>query len=99
GATLGSYRVLPSWRQLGWVVLAFTAARFAAMGFNRIVDREYDARNPRTLMREIPRGVLSVREGGLGVGAASAIFIIAAHELGPVCFALSPVALAWVFFY
>jgi 4-hydroxybenzoate polyprenyltransferase len=81
------------------VVLAFTAARFAAMGFNRIVDREFDARNPRTQMREIPRGVLGVREAWTAVAIAAVFFVLAAWALGPLCAALSPVALAWVFFY
>lgn len=99
GVTIASYDYPVTWRLLGWTVLAFTAARFAAMGFNRIVDRKYDALNPRTQMREIPRGVLSVREAWASVVVASALFIVAAWELGPLCLALSPIALAWVFFY
>jgi 4-hydroxybenzoate polyprenyltransferase len=99
GVAIASYEHPVSWRVLGWTVLAFTAARFAAMGFNRIVDREYDARNPRTLMREIPRGALSVREAWASVIVASVLFIFAAGALGPLCLWLSPVALAWVFFY
>ena len=99
GVTIASYSYAVTWRMLGWTVLAFTAARFAAMGFNRIVDREYDAQNPRTRMREIPRGALSVREAWASVVAASALFIVAAWALGSLCFALSPLALGWVFFY
>ncbi len=99
GVTLASYRFRVTWPMLGWTILAFTAARFAAMGFNRIVDREYDARNPRTLMREIPRGALSVREAWASVAAASTLFVLAAWALGPMCFVLAPVALGWVFFY
>jgi 4-hydroxybenzoate polyprenyltransferase len=99
GVIIASYSNPLTWRVLGWTVLAFTAARFAAMGFNRIVDREYDARNPRTLMREIPRGALSVREAWISVALASAIFMSAAAALGPLCLALSPIALGWVFFY
>ncbi|MEP6620047.1 MAG: UbiA-like polyprenyltransferase [bacterium] len=99
GVTLASYSYPLTWATLGWTVLAFTSARFAAMGFNRIVDREYDAKNPRTRMREIPRGVLSVREAWGSVLVASALFIISAGELGQLCLALSPVALGWVFFY
>jgi 4-hydroxybenzoate polyprenyltransferase len=82
-----------------WVVLAFTAARFAAMGFNRIADRHIDARNPRTQMREIPSGVMSVAEASSSVVVASAVFIFAAWRINPLCLALSPVALAWVLFY
>ena len=99
GVTIASYRHAITWHTLGWVVVAFTSARFAAMGFNRIVDREYDAHNPRTSMREIPRGVLSVRHAWIAVVLASATFVAAAGALGTLCFALSPLALAWVFFY
>ena len=84
---------------VGWIVLAFTCARFAAMGFNRIVDREIDARNPRTKQREIPSGALRVTEAVAAVSIASLLFIYAAWRLNPLCAMLSPVALAWVFFY
>ena len=99
GVTIASYTYALSWRVIGWTVLAFTAARFAAMGFNRIVDREYDARNPRTMMREIPRGALSIRQAWGSVIIASLVFVLSAAELGSLCLALSPVALGWVFFY
>lgn len=99
GVILASYAHVVSWATLGWTILAFTAARFAAMGFNRIVDREFDAKNPRTSMREIPRGALSVREATIAVVVASALFILAAGALNRLCLALSPIALAWVFFY
>lgn len=82
-----------------WVIVAFTSARFAAMGFNRIVDREIDARNPRTKSREIPSGAMSVREAGVAVAIASLIFFVAAWQLNPLCLILSPLALAWVLFY
>src|SRR5262252_10481210 len=75
GVVLASYRAPVTWRSLGWVVLAFTCARFAAMGFNRIVDRAIDARNPRTQRREIPSGVLPVVEATIAVMIASALFI------------------------
>jgi 4-hydroxybenzoate polyprenyltransferase len=84
---------------VGWVVLAFTAARWVAMAVNRIVDREYDARNPRTAQREIPRGVINVRDAWLTVAIAAVLFIWAAWSLNALTFALSPVALAWVCFY
>jgi 4-hydroxybenzoate polyprenyltransferase len=99
GVIIASYARPVTWAMLGWVVLAFTAARFAAMGFNRIVDREYDARNPRTRMRELPRGAMTVREAWLSVAIASAVFIVAAGMLNRLCLWLSPIALAWVFFY
>ena len=99
GVIIASYRHPVTWAMLGWVVLAFTAARFAAMGFNRIVDREYDARNPRTQMRELPRGAMSVREAWVAVFIASVVFVAAAGELNRLCLLLSPIALAWVCFY
>lgn len=99
GVTLASYHAPVTLREIGWIVLAFTAARFAAMGFNRIVDRRIDAGNPRTAMRELPRGVLSVPEASLAVAIASVLFVVSAWQLNGVCFALSPLALAWVFFY
>lgn len=99
GATLAS-RVAPvSWSVVGWVVVAFTAARFAAMAFNRIVDRELDAQNPRTRGRELPRGALGLAEAWTSVVASSLLFVLAAWMLNPLCLALSPVALVWVFFY
>jgi 4-hydroxybenzoate polyprenyltransferase len=82
-----------------WVVVAFTSARFAAMGFNRIVDREIDARNPRTRAREIPAGMMSVREAGVAVTIASLVFFVAAWQLNLLCLALAPIALGWVLFY
>jgi len=85
--------------QVVWVALAFTAARFAAMGFNRIADRHIDAQNPRTRMRELPSGSMTATEASLAVAVASLVFVGAAYALNGLCFALSPVALAWVFFY
>lgn len=99
GVTLASYIAPVTASIVLWVVVAFSAARFAAMGFNRIVDREIDAINPRTKMREIPSGALSTRAASLAVGVASAIFIVAAWQLNSLCLYLAPVALAWVFFY
>jgi 4-hydroxybenzoate polyprenyltransferase len=87
-----------AWRVL-WIVVAMIAARTAAMGFNRLVDAGWDARNPRTAMRELPRGVMSRREASVIVALAGVVFIGAAYALGPVCFALSPVALVIVFWY
>lgn len=99
GVTLASYVAPVTPRVVAWVVLAFTAARFAAMGFNRIADRDVDAANPRTAMRELPSGALGVGEARAAVAVASLVFIAAAGMLNPLCLALSPVALAWVFFY
>ncbi len=99
GVVLASYRAPVTWPMLGWIVLAFTCARFAAMGFNRIADREIDARNPRTRQREIPSGALRVVEATVAVSVAAVLFIYAAWRLNPLCAELAPVALVWVFFY
>jgi 4-hydroxybenzoate polyprenyltransferase len=87
-----------AWR-VGWIVLAMVAARSAAMGFNRLADASHDALNPRTSMRELPRGLMTRGEARLFVIVSAAIFIFAAWKLGTVCFVLSPVALAIVFWY
>ena len=99
GATLASFSFHVPLATIGWIVLAFTAARFAAMGFNRIVDRQIDAKNPRTARREIPSGLLGVGEATLAVIIASVVFVFAAWMLNPLCALLSPVALGWVLWY
>ena len=101
GALLASYthsdRV--TLEKVLWILVAFTAARFAAMGFNRIVDRAHDAKNPRTAMREIPAGKLTVRQAWIAVVLASILFIAAAWQLNELTGWLAPIALLWVFFY
>ena len=87
-----------AWRVL-WIVVAMVAARSAAMGFNRLVDAPYDARNPRTAMRELPRGAMTRSEAIVFIVISSLVFVLAAWRLGWICFALSPVALAIVFWY
>jgi 4-hydroxybenzoate polyprenyltransferase len=82
-----------------WILVAMVAARSAAMGFNRLVDARFDALNPRTAARELPRGAMTFREATLFVVIASAIFVYAAWRLSPLCAALSPVALGIVFWY
>jgi 4-hydroxybenzoate polyprenyltransferase len=84
---------------IGWILLAMVAARSAAMGFNRLADARIDALNPRTANRELPRGAMTPREAAVFVLSASIVFVYAAWRLNPVCFALSPVALAIVFWY
>ena len=81
------------------VVVAFSAARWVAMGFNRIVDRRYDARNPRTRERELPRGRLTLRQAWLSVVVAGAVFLASSWFLNPLCFRLSPLALGWIMLY
>ncbi|MGH7581852.1 MAG: UbiA-like polyprenyltransferase [Gemmatimonadales bacterium] len=93
-------RVSPlTWRVVVLVVVAFSAARFAAMGFNRIADRIYDGRNPRTREREIPRGAISVEQAAASVLFACIVFFVAAGLLNPICLALAPVALGWILAY
>jgi 4-hydroxybenzoate polyprenyltransferase len=99
GALLASRLVPVGWTRIGWIVLCMVTARSAAMGFNRLVDARFDARNPRTAMREIPRGLLSPREAIVFVVGSSAAFVVFAAQLGLVCLLLSPVALAIVFWY
>ncbi|MCC7008360.1 MAG: UbiA family prenyltransferase [Acidobacteria bacterium] len=99
GALLAGRLVSLDPMRLLWIIVCMVAARSAAMGFNRLVDAVYDARNPRTAMRELPRGAMSRREAALFVIASSAVFVAATVPLGPVCLALSPLALAIVFWY
>ena len=86
-------------RPLFWIVVAMVSARSAAMGFNRLADHAIDARNPRTAGRELPKGVLSRREAWVFVAISTAVFVLAAARLNPLCLALSPVALLIVFGY
>jgi 4-hydroxybenzoate polyprenyltransferase len=88
-----------SWSQVDWIVVCMVSARSAAMGFNRLADVDHDALNPRTKMRELPRGVMSRVEAIVFVVIASAIFIYGASRLNPICLMLSPIALAIVFWY
>lgn len=81
------------------VLVAFTAARFAAMGFNRIVDRRIDGLNERTSGRELPAGRLTSLQAAIAVVVASLVFVLASALLNPLCFLLSPVALTWILSY
>ena len=96
GIVVASYRHPVTWHLVALVTVAFTAARFVAMGFNRIADRTLDARNPRTRNRELPAGRLSITQAWIGVALAGVVFVGAAWLLNPLCFALSPLALAWI---
>ena len=99
GALLASRVVPMTWPVVGWILLAMVAARSAAMGFNRLADARMDALNPRTAAREIPRGAMSIGEATGFVVLASAVFVFASWRLNTICFVLSPVALAIVFWY
>jgi len=76
-----------------WILLAMVGARSSAMAFNRIVDRRFDALNPRTAGRALPAGLLTVPQVVAFTVAAAALLVLAAYELNPLAFALSPVAL------
>ena len=80
----------PSPWQVLWITVAMGAARTLAMALNRLIDREIDARNPRTASRALPRGLLSVREMGLYALLAAAVLGVAAWQLNPLCLALMP---------
>ncbi|MGQ0562314.1 MAG: UbiA-like polyprenyltransferase [Gemmatimonadota bacterium] len=101
GALLASYTYADrvTLARVAWMLLAFTAARFAAMGFNRIVDRAYDAMNPRTALRELPAGTLALSQAIAAVVVAAFVFVFSAWQLNDLCGWLSPVALAWICFY
>ena len=88
-----------SWQTLGLVLLCMVTNRNAAMAFNRLVDARYDAQNPRTAAREIPRGVIS-RKGAISFVIVNALlFMASAYALAPLAGWLSPVALAVVLGY
>ena len=99
GALLASRHVPLTWERVAWIVVAMVGARSAAMGFNRLVDARFDRLNPRTAGRELPAGRMTRREAVAFVAVASVVFVWAAYQLGPLCLALSPVALAIVFWY
>jgi 4-hydroxybenzoate polyprenyltransferase len=98
GAVLAANGV-PSWRQILWITVAMVGARSAAMTFNRIVDRDIDAANPRTADRELPSGKLSVEFAWAFLVASIVLFLFAAYMLNWLTFALSPIALASVLGY
>jgi 4-hydroxybenzoate polyprenyltransferase len=98
-AVLAAQQVQVTWTQLLLILACLVLARSSAMGFNRLMDRDIDARNPRTAQREIPAGVLSVPAAwGFTLGSA-ALFVLASALLGQAVLALSPVALAIVWGY
>jgi 4-hydroxybenzoate polyprenyltransferase len=89
----------PSINQILWITLAMIGARSTAMAFNRIVDKDYDARNPRTRMRALPAGVLSVGFAWAFTIVAAALFFFAAAMLNQLTLLLAPIALASVLLY
>jgi 4-hydroxybenzoate polyprenyltransferase len=90
---------LPSGRTVLWIVVAMVGARSAAMAFNRLVDRDFDAANPRTRMRALPAGLLTPRWVAGFVAVSCGLLVLAAWQLNPLALALSPVALAVILGY
>src|SRR5436853_5865652 len=99
GRLVASREVAVTWRTLGLLVLACTCARVVALGFNRVADRELDARNARTRGRELPSGRLTLRQAWSAVALAAVLFLWTAWALNPLCFALAPPALVFIAAY
>jgi len=99
GLVVASRVTAVTWRTLGLVIIAFTCARFVALGFNRIADREIDSRNPRTQGRELPSGRLTLAQAWTAVVVAAGLFLAAAWALNPLCFVLAPIALVFISAY
>src|SRR5512146_2566596 len=93
------HRGWPGWRKFGLILAAMVCARTCAMAFNRIVDRKFDALNPRTANRHLPRGEISLAGAVTLCALAGAGLVGASYLLNPLCFYLSPVALAVICFY
>ncbi|HLC15686.1 MAG TPA: UbiA-like polyprenyltransferase [Thermodesulfovibrionia bacterium] len=93
GAILAA-KGIPEYSVIGWIIVAMVGARSGAMGLNRLIDCRIDAQNPRTAQRELPKGVLKHTEVILFTVIAFGVFLFAAYKLNPLCFKLSPLALA-----
>jgi 4-hydroxybenzoate polyprenyltransferase len=98
GALL-AVRGWPTWRQFLWLIVAMVGARSAAMTFNRITDLRFDALNPRTRMRALPAGRLTLRFAAGFTVISCAALVLAAYELSPLAFKLSPLAIAILLLY
>ena len=83
----------PGQRLIGLLLLAAVGARVVAMGLNRLIDQDLDAKNPRTQQRELPRGALQRREAWAIVALGAAVYLVCAWAIAPICFWLSPVPL------
>ncbi len=90
---------LPTVHQGVWIAMAMVGARTAAMGLNRLIDAEIDARNPRTIKRAIPSGLLGKRTVAVFIALSMALFLYSAHRLNDLCLYLSPVAVALLVLY
>ena len=99
GALLAARQATPPWTSFVWILVCMVSARSAAMGFNRIVDARFDALNPRTANRELPRGAMTTGNAWAFVGVAVVVFVGAAFQISALCGWLSPLALAIVGWY
>jgi 4-hydroxybenzoate polyprenyltransferase len=98
GALLAA-RGIPAWQQVFWIVLAMVGARTAAMGLNRLIDADIDARNPRTAGRAIPAGLIGKGMTVTFIIASLALLLTAAAQLNPLCLKLSPLAVFFLVLY
>jgi len=90
---------LPAWDKILWITLAMVGARSGAMGMNRLLDADIDSKNPRTKTRAIPAGLLTKAQVGLFSLLSFALLVYSAYRLNPLCYELSPIAIAVVTFY
>jgi len=98
GALLAA-RGVPTAGQIFWILLAMVGARTAAMGLNRLIDADIDAKNPRTASRAIPAGLLSKGTVALFILISILLLFYAAYRLNPLCLKLSPVAILFLLLY
>jgi 4-hydroxybenzoate polyprenyltransferase len=99
GVVAASLRAPVGWRLVLLVVVAFTAARWVALGLNMIADHRFDAANPRTRLRPLPQGQLSLPQAWVSVAVAAVVFLAAAAAINPLTRLLAPLALGWVALY
>jgi len=89
-----AYQHIPSFAKMFWITLVMVAARSLAMGLNRVIDREIDARNPRTANREIPAGALTLSQGIAFCGLSLAVLVVGLYQLPRLTWYLSPIVVA-----
>ena len=90
---------IPPLYQMFWITVAMVGGRTGAMGMNRIVDSKFDALNPRTRNREIPKGVIKAWEAFIFTAIAFAFLLLAAYKLNPLCFKIAPLFILVLFTY
>jgi len=90
---------IPAWKTFFWIIIAMVSARAAAMGLNRVIDKDIDRVNPRTSGREIPTGKVRTEEAILFILVSLSIFILSAYMLNPLCLKLSPIAIVFILLY